>query len=165
MPETVVDVSALGYRLTLSESHRWEDMTSALEETKGRTEDLSVPFRDFQDTWFENEKQIFDAEGIPTWPALSPAYEAWKSVHFPGKPILQRTGRLMDSLTSQTEDTIYDVSPTQLVVGTAVEYSSYHQDGGQVLPQRVHVEMLEPTFEQLNSDVFLYVTEPLNRGG
>ncbi|MGV0984991.1 MAG: hypothetical protein ACOYB2_10580 [Limnohabitans sp.] len=164
MPDNVVEVTGFGFRLRTAWAAPWGSLVADIREVKSRTRDLSVPFRQFQDRWFENEKVIFDAEGIPAWPALSPAYAALKAILYPGKPILQATGRLHDSLTSLTADTVYDVSPQKVTMGTAVEYSEKHQVGEGRLPQRVHVQMLESTFEDLNEAVFVYAVEPLNRG-
>jgi phage gpG-like protein len=78
--------------------------------------------------------------------------------------MMRATDRLYDSLTGLTGDTVYEVSPRSLVMGTSVEYSMFHQEGGSKLPQRVHVQLLEETFQELAGDVFVYVVEPFERG-
>jgi phage gpG-like protein len=95
---------------------------------------------------------------------MSPAYAARKALAYPGQPIMRRTDRLYDSLTSETSDTIYDVAPQRLVMGTTVEYSEKHQEGGGRLPPRVHVQLLDDTFEELAVSMFVYVVDPLDRG-
>lgn len=82
------------------------------------------------------------AYGSGGWPALSPNYAAWKAHHYPGKPILQRTGALMRDLT-QRPFGIEHLTPGAMAVGTDITYAAYHQAGGPNLPQRRPVELPE----------------------
>lgn len=69
------------------------------------------------------------------WAPLSPAYAAWKQRLFPGKPILQLGGDLRDSLIKRPfgVDEVWDKG---MVVGTAVPYATYHQNGTDRMPAR-----------------------------
>lgn len=70
-------------------------------------------------------QEIFDSEGRGTWPENTPRYEASKRAQYGDKPIMQRTGATVTSLskkgatmnihTAQGRDT--------LIVGSAVPYS------------------------------------------
>lgn len=80
------------------------------------------------------------AYGSGGWAALSPNYAAWKSHHYPGKPILQRTGALMRDLT-QRPFGVEHITPGAMAVGTDLSYGKYHQAGGPHLPQRRPVEL------------------------
>jgi phage gpG-like protein len=90
---------------------------------------------DFQATIW---KRQFDQEGAYTgtrWSALSPAYGRWKQRHYPGKPILQLSGDLYDSMASRPFGTEI-ISHDQMVIGTGVPYAAYHQHGTETMPAR-----------------------------
>jgi len=82
------------------------------------------------------------AYGSGGWPALSPDYAAWKSHHYPGKPILERTGALKRDLT-QRPFGVEVLEPGSMAVGTDISYAAYHQAGGGRLPRRRPVELPE----------------------
>lgn len=109
---------------------------------------------------FDNEEDIFAAEGIPSWPKLSPAYAAWKSGRYPGMPIMRRTDRLYNSLTSRTSDTVWSTGPRSLRFGTKVPYWPVHQYGSRdgTLPARPTLVLLPHSFRA----VFLTVGRYLN---
>ena len=70
-----------------------------------------------EDFW-QAEREIFAQEG-PGWAELTPKYKAWKTKHYPGMPLLVRTGALEASLTQfDAEGAIYDVYPTEMSLGT-----------------------------------------------
>lgn len=127
-----------------------------------RFRDLTVPFLQFAPIWFKQERQIFQAEGIPKWPALSPAYESWKQRHFPGKPILQMSGDLYRSVTSITPQTIFDPHPRSLRLGTKNPLSAIHQTGSRNIPARPHVVLMPATFQALSDLCMNYI---LSGGG
>ena len=78
------------------------------------------------------------------WAPLSPAYAARKARAYPGKPILERTGRLVRSLTSPTApDAIRRSEPHLMEFGTSVPYGRYHQTGTRFMPRRRPVELPE----------------------
>jgi hypothetical protein len=66
-----------------------------------------------------------------SWAALTPAYEAWKSQHYPGQPVLVRTGALKEALTSSgSAHAARDYSASMFNFGTqGLQYASYHQTG------------------------------------
>jgi phage gpG-like protein len=70
------------------------------------------------------------------WKDLSPAYEKWKSINYAGKPILQRSGRMFDSLTSKTGDTVLIEEKQEYGFGTNLFYASFHQSGTTNMPAR-----------------------------
>jgi hypothetical protein len=71
-------------------------------------------------------QEIFDSEGRGSWDQLTPAYEASKREQYGDKPIMQRTGAVVTSLskggaamniqTARGRDT--------LLLGSAVPYSA-----------------------------------------
>jgi hypothetical protein len=67
------------------------------------------------------EEQFRD-QGSPSWPALMPAYAAWKRRKFPGKTILRRTDALYHSLTDRTATgAIFRLTPELLEIGTSLQ--------------------------------------------
>jgi|GEM_PF-730631 len=94
------------------------------------------------DDFYAEEKEQFASEGSAggeAWTPLSPAYAGWKEVHFPGMPIMQRTGDLERSLTSAGDPNSVRVETRKaLTLGTRVPYAIYHQslDPRTKLPRR-----------------------------
>lgn len=61
------------------------------------------------------------------WPQLSEKYAEWKEKHYPGMPILQRSGRLFNSMTKQGSDgNITVIGKEGAVFGTSISYGIYH---------------------------------------
>jgi phage gpG-like protein len=93
----------------------------------------------------------FEAEGgnVGGWDALSPAYAAWKEKFFPGRKILELTGRLKGSLTwdgGPGPNAVYEDSPTAMAWGTRVPYGRAHQYGvpDRNLPERRFLWLDDP---------------------
>lgn len=98
----------------------------------------------------ESAKQ-FDAEGsgpqAGSWAPLSTTYAKWKEAHFPGKPILERTGALRGALTGPAPYARRDVSGDTLSFGTiGLPYASFHQTGTRRMPARPEFDF-GPDFE------------------
>ena len=102
---------------------------------------------DIRDDFLQNEQEQFRTEGghgSGGWQDLSPAYAAEKAKHYPGAPILVRTGALRSSLTRESDQNfIYRAQPLTLTLGTRVPYGVYHQKGGPDLPVRKPIELIE----------------------
>ena len=84
----------------------------------------------FKDT---TEKDVFGTEGRyigQRWTRLSPSYATWKSKRYPGKGILEATGRMRGNFKTK-------VSSTRAVLSNPTSYFKYHQLGTRKLPQRV----------------------------
>lgn len=78
------------------------------------------------------EKEQFAGEGVGQlgrWKPLSARYAKWKAKKYPGKPILQREGRLVESLTRNSPDSVVNPQREFLEIGTSVEYAAYHHRG------------------------------------
>lgn len=107
--------------------------------------DLSPAFREIAKNFHEIEKKQFASQGgygSGGWAPLSPTYAEWKARHYPGAPILRRTGRLLSSLIGKTQDTIEEIGKHDLSLGTSVPYSIFHQKGRGV-PRRPVIELTE----------------------
>ena len=81
--------------------------------------------------------------GSGGWAPLKPAYAKWKAARYPGKPILQREGDLIRSLTVGPQVRV--ITPGYMILGSNVEYGAYHQSGGPHLPRRRPIEFTEST--------------------
>ena len=108
-----------------------------MEFMKQRSQDFRIVFQ-----WAKRELQRanalnFTSEGLPVgeWDSLSPRYAAWKSVNFPGRKILQRTGRLMDSLV-RLDGPENRINFKTAHFGTEVSYAKFHQYGTTKMPKR-----------------------------
>lgn len=76
-------------------------------------------------------RQIFDKQQPRTvgerWKALSPDYKAWKDRHYPGAPLLVRTGRLKESMiTEGAPGNINIIGKNGAVFGSSIRYGIYH---------------------------------------
>jgi phage gpG-like protein len=112
-----------------------------------QVKDWRPAFEDIYQSFTEITRRNFASEGRPeSWAALSPGYAKWKAKHYPGKPIMQRTRRLIRSLTgvgqASAQDTIKDIKPLSAEFGTMVPYATYHQQGRGV-PRRKVVQLTE----------------------
>lgn len=98
------------------------------------------------------EAEQFSAEGHGPargpWAALSKRYAEWKAVHYPGKPTLERTGKLKAALTGPGANAMRTVTRDSMAFGTVgVEYASFHQTGTRWMPSRPPFDF-GPDFER-----------------
>jgi hypothetical protein len=80
-------------------------------------------------------REQFESEGAfagNPWAPLAPAYEAYKAVKYPGKPILQATGALRRAASNPSRR----VAPTSLTLTIHSDYLGYHQEGTSRMPAR-----------------------------
>jgi len=79
----------------------------------------------------------FALGGLPSggWKPLDPQYAAWKSINFPGRPPMVRTGRLFASL-ADLRGSPNSIRPTSATFGTDVEYAKFHQYGTTKMAKR-----------------------------
>lgn len=97
--------------------------------------DYSEFFERYLEPDFEaTQAEQFDSEGARgeagQWVPLSPLYAQIKSEHFPGKPIMQLTGRLKDSYVKRgSPDAFRRLTPTSFERDTTVPYAPVHNDG------------------------------------
>lgn len=102
-----------------------------------------------EDDFYAQEKDQFRSEGTEggeQWQALSPEYAGWKEAHFPGQPILQRSGNLERSLTTGSDPNSVKIEERKtLTLGTRVPYAIYHQSIAPrtKLPRRPEIMLTE----------------------
>lgn len=118
--------------------------------------DVVLLSRDFKpaltgigDDWYATERAVFAAEGAaegnPAWAKLSPVYAWWKQSKYPGRGILERTGRMMRSLTEHgAPDSVYELTNDSLTLGSTLRVgrggqwnlAMLHQTGTRKMPAR-----------------------------
>lgn len=112
-----------------------------LENISDRAENATPVWEHLADRFLDAERRQFQSEGgfgSGRWKPLSPNYAAWKARHWPGRGILVRTEELMRSLTTGPQVRV--ITPSQMMVGSAVKHGEYHQRGEGV-PRRRPVEL------------------------
>lgn len=118
-----------------------------LADIQDRVRDMRPVWDVLADRFAVIERAQFATEGrygSGGWQALSPRYARWKARTYPGKPILQREGDLVASLTERPFG-IEVLEENFMVLGSDVEYGRYHQNpevAGRP-PQRRPIELPE----------------------
>ena len=103
--------------------------------------------------------QQFESEGergSGGWVPLSPAYAAWKAIHYPGQPMLQRTGRLIESFEGGP-GAIRVVRPESLAFGSDIPYGTYHQTGTGRMPRRRIIDLTEEDRTMIMREIQRYL--------
>lgn len=101
-------------------------------------QDWQEVFEEIYQSFTDIEQKIFKRQGFPNrWKRLSPEYAAWKRAHYPGKPIMQLTGALLNSLTgvgqAGAQHTVKIIEKLRAEFGTVLPYAYAHQHG---VPER-----------------------------
>lgn len=104
-----------------------------------RARDTSPAWRAWGDDVAAAFTEQFRSEGArllkSVWAPLSPRYAAWKARHFPGKPILQRTGEMMTGFTRRPL-VIERVDSNSGTFGSDRKPAKWHQHGTRRMPAR-----------------------------
>lgn len=120
------------------------------------TGDWEPAFQLMADDYAATQGDVFDAqgghEGLSPWAPLSPAYQEWKDQHFPGKPILELTGRLRAAMTLAGTGRVLQISERELVIGADIRVgksgqwnlAALHQQGTRRMPSRPVLRLTEP---------------------
>lgn len=140
------------------------DGIEALNRGLNRVSDL---ISDFRSIWpnvirafYEIEGEQFSSEGSTgasgKWAALSPAYQRFKEVQFPGQSILQASGDLFESLTSpEAFGAVIRPEANELTLGTTIPYALAHHRGapGRNLPARPLISLTEDHKRRLQKEI------------
>ena len=124
-----------------------------------------------EDDFYAMEKDQFrseGAEGGERWQELSAEYAEWKEAHYPGKPILERTGDLKASLTSGSDPNAVKVEKRkELTLGSKVPYAIYHQSPKprKVLPRRPEIMLNEQFKRATMRNIHAYLVQMATRSG
>jgi phage gpG-like protein len=120
--------------------------------------DLRPFWRDvFAPKFFADVQDVFTMQGQRRgaggrfsggrWAPLAPWYRAWKARYYPGKGILERTGRMRGSMMAWNAPEVYwDNQPMYVVAGTRVPYAPKHMTGDPSthLPARPFLDVPDP---------------------
>lgn len=122
--------------------------------------DLTPLWGDLADLLRHQTDHNFDTEGAasgPRWRPLSKAYARWKAARFPGKPILQRSGKLRDSLVRESWGHVYEARERAMVWGTSVPYAGFHQSGTRHMPSRPIIRLTEGNQDDMTKVVHAFL--------
>lgn len=98
------------------------------------------------------------------WAPLSPAYAAAKAKRFPGRPILEASGRMKGSLTQRGHpDGFRRVTRDTYERGTSVPYADAHARGSARMPARPPIGVTEADFDKWAVALGDFVGEQLGR--
>jgi phage gpG-like protein len=125
-----------------------------------------------EDDYYAQVKDQFKTEGEEggqAWVPLSEKYGAWKEAHFPGMPILQRTGNLIDSLTNpNSANGVRREERKTLTFGSTLPYALYHQTGskdGEHPPARPEIQFPEAFKRTVMHHVQTYLVQIASQSG
>lgn len=124
-----------------------------------------------EDDFYAQVKDQFRTEGEEggdRWKELTPDYAGWKEAHFPGKPILERTGDLLSSLTNPNDpNTVRIEGRKTLTLGSAIPYAIYHQTGSRdsKLPARPEIQLTEAFKRSVMHNVQVYLVQIASQSG
>lgn len=111
--------------------------------------------------------ESFETEGASTrsgrFAPLSTGYAAWKSRHFPGRRILEATGRLRASLLGGPEE-MYMATPTRLVLMSTVPYGVFHQTGTPTMPRRAPIGLTRDQARGIVNIISVWMRKDLFKG-
>lgn len=94
------------------------------------------------------------------WAPLSPEYARWKEAHYPGKPILERTGDLMRSLTEKdAPHAVFQSEPRKLTMGSDLIYALFHQTGTSKMSARKEVQLTKNFKRETMRDIQDFMVE------
>jgi phage gpG-like protein len=118
-------------------------LTRRLHAMETAVTDMRPAWDVLRERFIKNMSRTFAAEGGNSgkWSPLSPQYGAWKMKRYSGKKILQRTGDLLNSVTSELAIDIR--GPQTMILGSDSSYGGYHQTGTRKMPQRKMIDFSE----------------------
>ncbi len=100
----------------------------------GRANDLYPVWDKVLDILYEAQSELFEREGkkgeYSKWTRLSPRYKKWKDEHYPGKPILELTGRFWVNMTRPSGQHTEIRERRRLTWGSDHKVSGGHDLGG-----------------------------------
>src|SRR5262245_53623171 len=134
-----------------------EEFAGAIDRISDQVSDFRPVWPEIEQVFYRIELEQFGSEGArggSKWKALSPAYKKWKEVHFPGRPILVRDGRLKRSLSvigAGGSDSIKEFRPLELILGSRGPYAIYHKRGTPKMAARPPMQFKRDDFGKIIS--------------
>lgn len=117
---------------------RFLEVEGALSDLLEDISDLKPFYRDyFIPAYLRDMQKQFQTEGgfVGGWKELSPEYEEWKERNYPGKLILQRTGKLRRSFSPGGTSKYLDISytPRSVRINNTLYYAGWVNSLRQIL--------------------------------
>lgn len=139
----------------------FERFTQDIKDLRPAFENMVRDFRQIERMQFES------AGGRATgWQPLSPRYAAYKARRYPGQPLMVATGDLRSSLTGHTSDTIEEIEPLQLTLGTRDPKAIFHHRGTRRgLPKRPLIELTEPDKRRWTNYIHRHLVDSAKAAG
>lgn len=147
----------------------FSNVTQHLRDMAARARDVSPAMQ----AWGDGDVRLafeeqFTSEGVrltgQPWQPLNPAYEAWKARHFPGQPILRRTGE-MEALLIGTPMNIERVTRNSGEFGARSNVLGWHQrgtfnqDGSRRMPARPVVRLTKDLTVSLTKRIVRHIVD------
>lgn len=133
---------------------------ATIEDWRPLWRDLGAELRAIEETAFATEGATVEGGG---WEPLSPAYAQWKATHHPGRPILELTGALKESLTRLGGDHIERYNRRSMVFDTRDPKALWHQLGTSKMPARSPVGLSEADKRRITRNALRWVVS-MERG-
>ena len=113
--------------------------------------------------WMTQQFQTQGAWGGSRWAALTPRYGAWKAAHYPGQPILVRTGNLQRQATRPRIRGERDM----MVVTLWARVASFHQHGTSRMVARPIIPAAWPAqaSKEFRDAIRGYIADRIRRSG
>lgn len=108
--------------------------------------DLRKPFKEIAGSFRKIEEKQFGSQGgygSGGWPALRESTLAHKAREGYPMDILVRTGAMRASLVGKTSETIAEIHPLELTLGTTIPYALFHQKGTTGMTARPVIQLTE----------------------
>lgn len=119
--------------------------------------DLRPVWNKIERTFHQIESEQFKSEGAKgrsgKWRPLTRNYAVYKAKKYPGMPVLQRSGRLYRSLTSNTGDSILIKTKDEFGIGTTLFYATFHQTGTKNMPAREPISFSDAQRTTLTKEI------------
>lgn len=127
-----------------------------LEDARERAADLRPVFRRAEKELSDIYTKHFSSNGSGKWAPLDAEYGAWKSVNFPGRPTLVRSGNLFRSI---EKFSIRQIKKQSATFGVDAPVAKFHQYGTWSMPKR-EIIFEPPMFaKKLAKDISDYIVE------
>jgi len=128
------------------------DIPDEVEKIKDNLDDFGPVFKEAREDLKTLWKNNFLQNGLPAggWKPLDAEYGSWKSVHFPGKTPMIRSGKLFQSL-SDLRGNPNKIDKKEATFGTNIKYAEFHQSGTRNMPARPVVFVTEQYERKLST--------------
>lgn len=132
-------------------------------------DDLRPIWPDVRAAFWKIESDQFESEGQKgasgKWAELSARYKRQKIRRYGAdKKILEASGALKASLTSDGPGSYYADSPNEMAVGSTIPYGIYHQRGGKNLPKRKPIDLSNEQKKYLDKTIQRSLISALRKG-